>query len=244
MKRKDNRKNEESIREKELTKEQIIALKEEKKKMQEELDELQGKTTGGRILCAFAFLGILALFAGIFTGIVKMNVGNFASDVLAPVIGETPVLRSILPSDLQKKTPKEIKAEKKAAADAKAAKQAAKQAAQKQADQQAAAEQAQADQQAAAEQALADQQAQQEEAAAEEELAAKQAAEEAALADYVKTYSKMKPKQAAQVFENMMTDQSDLVVKILTNMTPDSRAAIISNMSVASASKLTVLMEQ
>ena len=248
MKRKENKKNEENIREKELTKEQIIALKEEKKRMQEELDELQGRTTGGRLLCALAFLGILALFAGIFIGIVKLNVGNFASDVLAPVICETPVLRSILPSDLQKKTPKEIQAEKKAVADAKAAKKAAKQAAQDEAAEEAAAEQAiadqQAEQEAEAEQALADQEAAEKEAADEEELAAEQAAEEAALADYVNTYSEMQPKKAAQVFENMMTDQSDLVVKILTNMTPDNRAAIISNMSVNSATKLTVLMEQ
>ena len=54
----------------------------------------------------------------------------------------------------------------------------------------------------------------------------------------------MKPKAAAQVFDNMMTDQSDLVVKILSNMTPDQRAPIISNMSVANASEVTVKMEQ
>lgn len=54
----------------------------------------------------------------------------------------------------------------------------------------------------------------------------------------------MKPKAAAQVFDNMMSDQSDLVVKILSNMTADQRAAILSNMSVANASQITVLMEQ
>lgn len=199
--------------EKQLTKEQIIALKQEKKKTQEELDELQGKTTGGKLACFLVFLGVLALLIGVFVGFVKLNVGNFASDVLAPVIGNVPIARSILPKEFQEKTAGERKAEEQAAADAAA--------------------------QAASEQAAAD------EAAAQEAAAAEQAAaDEAALADYVKTYSDMKPKAAAQVFDNMMPDQSDLVVKILSNMTADQRAAILSNMSVANASQITVLMEQ
>jgi len=234
--------------EKQPTKEQIAALKQEKKKAQEELDELQGKTTGGKIVCFLAFLGILAVFGGAFIGLVKLNVGNFASDVLAPVIGSVAIVRSILPSEYQSKTTAEIAADEQAAADAAAAQVASEQAnAQAEADA-AAEEQAIADQQAAAdaqaEEALAEEQAAEEEAAAEQALADQQAADEAALADYVDTYSKMKPKTAAKVFDNMMTDQSDLVVKILTNMTPDNRAAIISNMSVANASQLTVLMEQ
>ncbi len=177
-------KDEKNTDEKRLNKEQIAALKLEKKKTQEELDELQGKTTGGKIACFLAFLGILVVLGGVFVGLVKLNVGNFASDVLAPVIGNVPVARSILPKEYQEKTAAERKEEEQAAAD------------------------------------------------------------EAALADYVNTYSQMKPKAAAQVFDNMMTDQSDLVVKILSNMTPDQRAAIISNMSVANASEVTVKMEQ
>ena len=38
--------------------------------------------------------------------------------------------------------------------------------------------------------------------------------------------------------------QSDLGVKILSNMAADQRAAIISNMSVANASQVTILMEK
>lgn len=90
--------------EKQLTKEQIIALKQEKKKTQEELDELQGKTTGGKLACFLVFLGVLALLIGVFVGFVKLNVGNFASDVLAPVIGNVPIVRSILPKEFQEKT--------------------------------------------------------------------------------------------------------------------------------------------
>ena len=174
----------EKTNEQSATKEQIAALRQEKKKMQEELDELRGQTTSGRITCVLAFLCALLLLSGIFVELVKMDAGNFASEVLAPMIGDVPVIRNILPTDLQLQSPKEI---------------------------------------AASEQA---------------------ASEQAALDDYVSTYSKMSPKSAAQVFDNMMTDRASLVVKILENMTPAKRAAILSNMSVANASQVTVMMEQ
>lgn len=222
---------------KQLTKEQIAALKQEKKKTQEELDELRGKTTGGKIACVLVFFGVIAVLGGIFIGLVKGNVGNLASDVLAPVIGDVPIVRSILPTEYQTKTAGELKAEAQAAADAAASEQAASEQA---ASEQAASEQA-ASEQAASEQAVSEQAAS-EQAAAEQAASEQQAADEAALEDYVNTYSKMKPKTAAQVFDNMMPDQSELIVKILTKMTADQRAAILSNMSVSNASQLTVLM--
>ncbi len=241
MKKKEKADKKETGNQKQLTKEQIAALKQEKKKTQEELDELRGRTTGGKIACLFAFLGImLALGAG-FVGLVKLNVGNFASDVLAPVIGDVPVVRSILPAEYQTKSASEIQAEQDAAAAAKAqaeSEQAASEQAAAQAESEAAAEE-EAIAQAESEQAASEQASEQAEAEA-----AQQAADEAALADYVDTYSKMKPKAAAQVFDNMIPDQSELVAKILSNMTSDQRAAIISNMSVTNASELTVLMEQ
>lgn len=131
---KNNPDKEAELKKKAVNKEQIAELMKEKKKMQEELDELRGQTTGGKAVCVLAFLGLLVLFLGIFVGIVKLDVGNFATDVLAPMIGDLPVIRTIL--------------------------------------------------------------------------------------------------------------LSDLVVKILKNMTPANRAAIISNMSVANASQVTVMMEQ
>ena len=52
-------------------------------------------------------------------------------------------------------------------------------------------------------------------AAADSEAAAQAVADsEAALKDYVDTYASMKPKDAAKVFDSMMPDQTDLVVKI------------------------------
>lgn len=85
---------------------------------------------------------------------VKLDIGGVASEVLAPVIADVPVLRSILPAELRKKNASELAAEQK----------------------------------------------QQEAAAAEEAKA---------LQDYVDTYSAMKPKDAAKVFDSMMPDQED-----------------------------------
>ena len=51
-------------------------------------------------------------------------------------------------------------------------------------------------------------------------------------------------KEIAQEVWKKQQHQSDLVVKILSNMVADQRAAIISNMSVANASQVTILMEK
>lgn len=68
--------------------------------------------------------------------------------------------------------------------------------------------------------------------------------EEVALQDYVDTYSSMKPQDAAKVFDSMMPDQSDLIVKILQKLTVRQRANILSQMSVENAAALTVQMEK
>lgn len=54
----------------------------------------------------------------------------------------------------------------------------------------------------------------------------------------------MKPRDAAKVFDSMMPDQEDLVVRILENLTPAQRAAILSKMSVTNAAALTEKMQQ
>lgn len=132
---------------------------------------------------------------------VKLDVGDVASEVLAPVIADVSILRNILPVELQKKNASELAAE------------------QKQQEAVAAAE------------------------AAEE--AEEEAAEEAkALQDYVDTYSAMKPKEAAKVFDSMMPDQENLVVRMLENLTSDQRAAILSKRSVTNAASLTEKMKK
>lgn len=60
--------------------------------------------------------------------------------------------------------------------------------------------------------------------------------------DFAKTYSEMKPKEAAAVF-NEMTDSLDLVAKILDAMAVDSRAKILGAMDAGVAAKLTKMMD-
>lgn len=60
--------------------------------------------------------------------------------------------------------------------------------------------------------------------------------------DYAKTYSEMKPKEAASIFENM-TDNLDLVAKILNAMAVDERADIMGVMDSEVAARLTKMMD-
>ncbi|MBQ1527775.1 MAG: hypothetical protein IIZ75_11605 [Lachnospiraceae bacterium] len=59
--------------------------------------------------------------------------------------------------------------------------------------------------------------------------------------DYVKTYSEMKAKSAAAIFEQM-GDNLDLVVKILERMEAATRAKILNSMSPDFAARITKLM--
>lgn len=60
--------------------------------------------------------------------------------------------------------------------------------------------------------------------------------------NYVKTYSSMKPKAAAEAF-NAMTDNLQLVADILMSMSTQSRADILSKMEPEIVAKLTAIME-
>ena len=66
--------------------------------------------------------------------------------------------------------------------------------------------------------------------------------EDEEIADYVKAYSQMKPKQAAAIFDTM-TDDLKLVAKILSEMKADARGDILGNMNSDTAAKVTKLME-
>ena len=66
--------------------------------------------------------------------------------------------------------------------------------------------------------------------------------EDEEIADYVKAYSQMKPKQAAAIFDTM-TDDLKLVAKILSEMKADARGDILGNMNTDTAAKVTKLME-
>lgn len=60
--------------------------------------------------------------------------------------------------------------------------------------------------------------------------------------NYAQAYSEMKAKDAAAIFENM-TDNLELVAKILWEMEPDKRGAILGVMKEEVAAKLTKIME-
>lgn len=62
------------------------------------------------------------------------------------------------------------------------------------------------------------------------------------LEDYVKTYSSMKAKEAAAIFDTM-TDNLNLVADILSNMDAQSRANILGKMDADTAAKVTAIME-
>lgn len=82
--------------------------------------------------------------------------------------------------------------------------------------------------------------------AANAEVLYKQVVEQTAvnekLSDYVNTYSNMKPKEAAAIFDTM-TDNLQLVADILESMDSQSRANILGKMSAETAAKVTEIME-
>lgn len=221
-------------KEKNTNKEKIAELKMQKKQMQEELDELNGRTAKGKAMCALICVAVIALLLGGMVAMVKLDVGGFASTTLAPVIADVPVIRSILPKDLQKKTAGEIAAEE----------QAAQQAAQTDTASNAqtditATEQVTSDTQTTSDTQVADTQT-----ADTQSTEDAQAISDAALKDYVDTYTNMKPKDAATVFDTMMPDQMLLITKILKEMTPAQRSAILSKMDAQNASDITVEMNK
>lgn len=69
-----------------------------------------------------------------------------------------------------------------------------------------------------------------------------QEAADSKVQEFAQTYSALKPKQAAKVFEEM-TDNLDLVVKILNAMSVEDRAAIMGVMDSELAARLTKMMD-
>lgn len=69
-----------------------------------------------------------------------------------------------------------------------------------------------------------------------------QAQEEEEIKDYAQAYSEMKPKEAAGIFE-AMTDNLKLAARILKEMEPDERGAILGVMDPDVAAKITKIMD-
>ena len=66
--------------------------------------------------------------------------------------------------------------------------------------------------------------------------------ESAEVQEYANTYTQMKPKQAAGIFE-AMTDNLDLAARILRVMTPEQRGEIMGVMDAEVAAKLTKMLD-
>lgn len=66
--------------------------------------------------------------------------------------------------------------------------------------------------------------------------------EDTQIKEYADTYAEMKPKQAAAIMEQM-TDNLELVAKILKNMDTSSRGAILGAMDSEVAARITKIME-
>lgn len=63
------------------------------------------------------------------------------------------------------------------------------------------------------------------------------------LEDYIKTYSSMKAKNAAAIFDTMVGDNSQLVADILNGMDAESRANILAAMNADNAAIITEILE-
>ena len=92
---------------KKLKKDQVQQRREAKKRARELADqeaELDGETTGGGISMFFVTIFIILIWLAILAILVKLDVGGFGSNVLAPVIRNVPVLNKILPGDATTET--------------------------------------------------------------------------------------------------------------------------------------------
>ena len=70
------------------------------KKDQEEVKN--DESTGGKIVTVLIVLVIVIIWLAIFGVLIKLNVGNFGSEVLYPVLKDVPVVNMILPTPTEK----------------------------------------------------------------------------------------------------------------------------------------------
>lgn len=77
-----------------------MAKKDEKKEIGNEEGMEPGKedSTGSKFVSILIVFIIVIIWFAIFGVLIKLNVGNFGSDVLAPVLKDVPIINKILPS--------------------------------------------------------------------------------------------------------------------------------------------------
>lgn len=232
-------------------------------------------TAGGKAGVVLVTIFIIAVWLGIFSLLIKWDIGNFGSTVLYPVLKDVPIISAILPNaktqdaavdgdypyDTLAQAVEQIKSlelQLKTAQDQLAAN-----------DETVAQLNAEIERLKAFEQQQT--QYQQLKAKFDEdivfndnapdiseykayyesispdnaELLYKQVVQQteytAEVKDYAKTYSQMKPAQAAGIF-NTMTNNLELVAQILNNMNADARGSILGAMDPTIAAKVTKIM--
>lgn len=272
----------EEIQEEVLDKKKLKAAKKLEKKRQKKAanaDELDGneETAGGGILIFFVTVIIVLIWLAIIVLLIKLDVGGFGSNVLAPVIKDVPYLNRILPDSAAEEVSTEdsryaytnlddaIERIKELEIELAAAQTSANSDAdyiseleQKNAELEKY-KQREADFETEKEKWYEDvvfsddapdisnyKQYYESIDAANAEVLYKQVVEQTLtdeeMDNYVKTYSNMKPKEAAAIF-NTMTDNLNLVADILSNMDTQSRANILGKMNADTAAKVTEIME-
>ena len=223
-----------------------------------ESDELEEESGGSKVAVFFVSLLIIVVWFAIIALLIKWDVGGFGSGVLAPILKDVPYVNKILPDDAVER----IKELEKELADAQNASSAnadyiSQLEAQSQELQQYKENEAEFEKEKQSfyeDVVFSDVAPDIEEYKkyyesidpANAEVLYKQVvaqtAEDEQLDDYIKTYSSMKPKEAAAIFDTM-TDNLKLVAQILDGMDADSRAAILGKMTSDTAAKVTEIMK-
>jgi hypothetical protein len=247
------------------------AVKKRAKEIAKQEGELDDGEGGGGFMTFFSTVLIVAVWLALIVLAIKLDVGGFGSNVLAPVIQDIPVIRNILPSDTLgdvSSTSGDVTTLKSRIADLEQQLQVIQSAAGAETEQiiNLQAEVARLKQ-------FEDKQVEferiqrsfyEEVVYAENgpgadtfrqyyeemnpELAESlykqvvtEAEADAKIKDYVKTYSAMKPAQAAAIFESM-TDDMNLIAQILGAMTAYERGAILGAMDTEIAARITKLL--
>ena len=210
-------------------KEQKKAAKQRAKQLEAEEAELyDDEEQGGGSVFLVTFV-IVLIWIGILCLVIKLDLGGFGSNVLAPVLKDVPVLNLILPKGSETSALPGQEGAYGGYSDLKEAVDYIK------------------------ELELELERANSANSGNTEDIAALKAEierlktfedqqESDDIKDFAKAYSEMKPKQAAAIFESM-TDNLDLVARILNVMDATSRGKILGVMDQDIAARITKIMD-
>ena len=232
----------------------------------EDIDSDDNDSASGKIVLVLATIFIIVIWLGIFAILIKADVGGFGSTFLTPVLKDVPVINKILPDTGDDYATTESSSENSGYKNVDEAVARIKEL-EKELDE--ANTKSQSDAQTindlnAQVQDLSKYKDEQDKFEEEKEKYDEEVvfsdkapdikeykdyyesidpanAEDDQIKDYAQTYSKMKPKEAAAIFDSM-TDNFELVAKILNAMDTQSRGNILGKMDSNNAAKVTKIM--